>query len=296
MSDRHRSKTPPPSFEPLFADSDDAARLGGGRRITYHHLTTSTNDDAAAAARVGVAHGSLVVAEEQSAGRGRRGRAWLTPPGRALLLSYLARGPGLHPERLGWLALAAGLAVAEAIQQTSRVVARVKWPNDVVVLLENPDDHDGPPWRKLGGVLVESSLGGAESSKHAIVGVGLNILQRRDELPALPKAAATSLRVETGRNVSRRRLLKALVERLDERLAWAAEDGASDGFDATRSAIEKRMKEAWHGWRFLARTPDGPREGAFVGLDAAGQLRLRLAHHRVVSLHDAEVLSGERDR
>jgi BirA family biotin operon repressor/biotin-[acetyl-CoA-carboxylase] ligase len=124
----------------------------------------------------------VVVAEEQTAGRGRLDRRWTAPPSSSLLVSALLRPPGSLPVRTwGWLPLLAGLAVAGAVQETAGVDARLKWPNDVVV--------DGPGWlgdpgpRKLAGLLVEAA-GGA-----VVVGLGLNV----DLGPTSCPPAATSL-------------------------------------------------------------------------------------------------------
>jgi BirA family biotin operon repressor/biotin-[acetyl-CoA-carboxylase] ligase len=291
-------------FEPLFLDAPAAAALG--RKLEYHRLVASTNDLATAAARAGAAHGHLVLAEEQSAGRGRRGRAWRAPPGRALLLSLVVRGPALRAGRLGWLALAVGLAAVEAIRRGGGVAARVKWPNDVVVVENGERPHfTNPgcgkmasvpllPWRKLGGVLVESAVAGRNGPlDYAIAGVGLNVLQTADELPELSKAPATSVRLEAAGRVSRPELLAELLPRLDARVAWVTEAGSSSrGFEALRADVRARLDEWWGGWRFEARAPEGTCAGLFAGLDDHGRLRLKTASGRETVLADAELLGG----
>ena len=155
-----------------------------GRPRLHLRTTTSTNDRARALAAAGAPHGALVTAGEQSAGRGRQGRTWAAPPGRALLLSLLLRS--YDP----LLPLRAGLAVADL----AGAAALVKWPNDVLV--------DG---RKLAGVLVEAR----PQSGWAVLGVGVNVAVDLAELPPDVRVGAATL----GRRP------EALEETLDELLA-----------------------------------------------------------------------------
>jgi BirA family biotin operon repressor/biotin-[acetyl-CoA-carboxylase] ligase len=315
-------------FEPLFpreirgqkfGDRPDVWSVPEFPRISleYHRLVASTNDLATAAARAGAAHGHVVLAEEQSAGRGRRGRAWLAPPGRALLLSLVVRGPALRPERLGWLALGVGLAAVEAVRRAGGIAARVKWPNDVVVvappgkwgtdtILDGQNGvcpHFPPPWRKLGGVLIESAV--AERNRpldYAVAGVGLNVLQTAEELPECDKAPATSVRLEAAGSgdsmdvhavPGRPELLAELLASLDARVAWVTEaSSSSHGFEALRADVRGRLDEWWCGWGFEARTSEGTCAGLFAGLDDHGRLRLKTASGRETALADAELVGG----
>jgi BirA family biotin operon repressor/biotin-[acetyl-CoA-carboxylase] ligase len=153
--------------------------------------TPSTMADVEERAVLGAPEGTVVVAEEQTAGRGRRGRSWESTARAGLWLSVLLR-PTTPVERLGWLPLVVGVAVARALRREADVDARVKWPNDVLV-------EDG----KIAGVLSERLGDGA-----VVVGIGLNVDQVEAELPD----GGTSLRL-LGRNVDRTRLL---VEVLDQ--------------------------------------------------------------------------------
>ena len=139
--------------------------------------TGSTNTDCAARARAGAPEGLVLAAEEQTAGRGRLGRTWLSPPRAALTFSVLLRPAGVPPARRGWLPLLAGVATATAVRHVSGLDARLKWPNDLLL---------GP--RKLAGILAE------QSGDAVIVGIGVNVSAARAELPvtgaaALPAAA-----------------------------------------------------------------------------------------------------------
>ncbi len=138
--------------------------------------TGSTNADLLADARSGLAEGAVLVAGAQSAGRGRMGRQWVSPPGAALTFSVLLRPGVVPPASRGWLPLLAGVAVATAIRAETGVDARLKWPNDVQV--------NGA---KLAGILAE------QAGAAIVVGIGINVSSGRDDLPV---ASATSLALE----------------------------------------------------------------------------------------------------
>jgi len=160
----------------------------------------STQAVAFALAADGAADRTVVVAQAQTAGRGRRGRLWIDEPGASLLTSIILR-PRLEPARLPTLSLAAGVAVVEALERVTGLKPRLKWPNDVLV--------DG---RKLAGILLESRIG---PSPLVVLGIGVNLAQR--VFPADLAERATSVRLAAGRRVDADALLTALLESLD---AW----------------------------------------------------------------------------
>jgi BirA family transcriptional regulator, biotin operon repressor / biotin---[acetyl-CoA-carboxylase] ligase len=160
----------------------------------------STQTVAFALAADGAADRTVVVAQAQTAGRGRHGRLWLDEPGASLLMSIILR-PRLEPARLPTLSLAAGVAVVEALERVTGLKPRLKWPNDVLV--------DG---RKLAGILLESRI---SPSPLVVLGIGVNLAQR--VFPADLAERATSVRLATGRRVDADALLTALLESLD---AW----------------------------------------------------------------------------
>lgn len=287
---------------PLFESPRAAAAfakalptLAIGKTLDYRQVAESTNDLAARAAREDAPHGLVVLAEEQTAGRGRRGRTWLAPPGKALLFSVLVRANGMPAERIGWAALASGCAAVEAVERLARIPVRLKWPNDIVVVSQAPrakaeiqKSENACPWRKLGGVLCEGVLPkGAGGASRAIVGIGLNVNQTPEELPDPPKASATSLLAETGHPADRRALLAGLLERLEARLDALSGDAA---FEALRSDVGARLEAWWRGARLAAISAEGRHEGRFAGLDEFGRLRLENAEGKVVALADAEVV------
>jgi BirA family biotin operon repressor/biotin-[acetyl-CoA-carboxylase] ligase len=165
----------------------DAARLNGAltpwpglwREVRVVEETGSTNADLLAEAQAGTREGLVLVAEAQTAGRGRMGRRWVSPPRCSLTFSVLLRPP-VPAGLLGWVPLLAGVAVASALEHTAGVDTRLKWPNDVLV--------DGA---KIAGILAER-WGNA-----VVVGTGINVLQRRGELP-VPTATSLLLARGTG--------------------------------------------------------------------------------------------------
>lgn len=161
-------------------------------RVRLLAETGSTNSDAAEAARLGEPEGLVVIAEHQTAGRGRQGRAWMSTPRAGLWLSVLLR-PAVDVARWGWLPLLAGVALADTVPGS-----RLKWPNDLLL--------NGA---KAAGILAEAVL-----SKAVVVGIGLNVSQARDELPA--EVNATSLRLE-GLTEDRTSLASALLTNLRAR-------------------------------------------------------------------------------
>lgn len=219
------------------------------------HLATvgSTMTEAAAWAAEGAPHGAVVVAEHQEAGRGRWGRAWDDAPGQSLMLSAVLR-PALPSERLGLVALAAGLALAESLDAFG-VAAALKWPNDVRA-----------GGRKLAGVLAEASWAGRQPV--VILGVGLNV-----EQAAFPPALAdraTSVRIVTGRPVDRLAPLNPFLRRLEHRLA-EAEGHPARLVAAVEDRLEQRGEAVAVGFPGTDRPPV---EGRVVGLAPTGALRL----------------------
>jgi len=153
---------------------------------TVHRLAsvTSTNDAARDLAVAGAAHGTIVIAEEQTRGRGTRGKAWHSARGLGLYVSFILRGPAGGPgPPLHLLPLAAGLAASDAVLASTGVAVRLKWPNDLV--------HDG---KKLGGILSEGVTGGT-AGDFAVVGIGINVGHGAADFPPALRALSTSLRL-----------------------------------------------------------------------------------------------------
>jgi BirA family biotin operon repressor/biotin-[acetyl-CoA-carboxylase] ligase len=287
--------------KPLFSSPDDADKYAAalptraiGKALRYLARTSSTNDLAMRAARADAPHGVVFISDHQDAGRGRRGRSWQAEPNQSLLLSIVIRPP-LDPADFSWVPLCAGLAGAQAVSDACGVQAAVKWPNDIVV-----PSQAAPGWRKLGGVLCESVLeaGTRRLEFCAVVGIGLNIHQTADALPAIAKAPPTSVFLETRKEVDRLAVLAALLESFERQL-----DALSDASRraALKNEIEQRLKSWWTPETMLrAQVPgQGAVEevsGRFNGLDVFGRLKLQCADGRELTLTDAEIISAMPDR
>lgn len=169
-----------------------------GRRIEYRESVNSTNDLAKALAREGAPEGLLVLADEQTGGKGRLGRRWSTPPGAAVAMSLLLR-PDLPPYQAPRITLAAAVAVAEAVRSLTGLEAGIKWPNDMQV-----------GGRKLCGILTEME---AEVDRVAfvVVGIGLNVGLRREEMAPDFRENATSLALEGVTGVRRADVVRAIL-------------------------------------------------------------------------------------
>jgi BirA family biotin operon repressor/biotin-[acetyl-CoA-carboxylase] ligase len=206
----------------------------------HHRATDSTNERAKDLALGGAPHGTLVTADEQSAGRGRQGRVWTADPGHAVLMSLIVRGLGKGD---ALLPLVAAVAVSEACEGTARVACRIKWPNDVWI--------DG---RKLCGILVE----GRPQEGWAVLGIGVNV-----STPAFPGEladTATSLALAGDSAPARDEVLQALLASLER---WLAADSAT-------------VLAAWRERDALLGAPiawDGGR-GQAAGITDAGALRV----------------------
>ncbi len=259
-----------------------AEREASGARtlgIPLHVLpmTTSTNDEAHRGAKEGATHGTTWVAEAQSAGRGRRGRTWLSPDGDGLLFSVLLR-LGCEPSRLPPLALLAGLAVRDAVARAAPLAdPKIKWPNDVLV---------GP--RKLAGVLIEAVTVGARVDA-VIVGIGINVHTR--SFPEEIRDRATSIALEsagdsaTAPEARSWPLMRAHV--LADVLATLERD--LDGVVANGLAGVQARLEGADGLRGHVVRNDGGEGGEACGIDDDGCLRVRLETGKIARWSAGEV-------
>lgn len=219
--------------------------------------TGSTNDVARLLAAAGAPAGAVVIADEQTAGRGRFGRRWIAPPGRALLMTVLLR-PGRTPaDRVPSVApIRIGLAVANVIERVTGIATTLKWPNDVLV----------PGHGKVAGILCEA---GTEPSDGAwvVAGIGINTGQHPAELHSEPPRSAASIRSVTGEPGDRRAIAANLLDALrpfDLRNLEPLLDHELDAY-ARRDALRGHTVDV-----------DG-RRGIVDGLDRDGALRLRTA-------------------
>jgi BirA family biotin operon repressor/biotin-[acetyl-CoA-carboxylase] ligase len=220
-----------------------------GRPRVHHRVTDSTNERAKELALGGAPHGTLVTADEQTAGRGRQGRAWVAPAGKALLMSVVLRDLGTVQ---AYLPLAAALAVCEACEQSAPVRCEIKWPNDVWV-----------ERRKLAGILVE----GRPQEGWAVLGIGLNVSTAEDEFPGELRGLATSLSAASGEPASPGEVLARLLSALEARL------------DASPGEIVARWRERDALRGQTVRWAGG--EGTATGIDDSGALMVETSSGRV---------------
>ena len=200
--------------------------------------------------------GALVVADHQTAGRGRLGRSWEAPPGTALLFSVLLRPPSERPAPE--LSLVAGVAVADTLERLLGLAVQIKWPNDVMLRR-----------RKIAGILAEAR------DDVVVLGIGINVGQTADQLPD----KAGSIRTLTGRTWDREELLASVLEDLASRYsAWR-----SGGLDAVYDGLGPRD--------FLRGRPvtvDGV-SGVVSMIDRAGRLEIAVANGELVTVESGEV-------
>jgi BirA family transcriptional regulator, biotin operon repressor / biotin---[acetyl-CoA-carboxylase] ligase len=222
-----------------------------GRAVEHVPSIGSTNDRARELLETADGDGAVVIADEQTAGRGRRGRTWASPSGRNLYVS-VAMVPALAAAEAWRLGLAAALAAADAC--TTVAPAALKWPNDVVTR------SDG---RKLGGLLIETIVEG-DRLRGAVLGIGINVNWRRAEMPPELHDVATSLADVACRDVDRGALLADLLDALDAELT-AVEAGVSP--------LERyRARCTTLGSTVEVETGDGSLVGRAVDVDATGAL------------------------
>jgi BirA family biotin operon repressor/biotin-[acetyl-CoA-carboxylase] ligase len=244
-------------------------------RLSVVDETTSTNADLLGVAE-GTPEGTVLVAEHQTAGRGRLDRAWTSPPRSGLTFSVLVR-PGTPPTTWGWLPLLSGVAVCDAVGAAG-LEAMLKWPNDLLL---------GAEQRKGAGILVQVA------GEAAVIGIGLNVSTTADELP-VPTAA--SLATE-GREVERSALLATMLTELGHQyLRWRDAGGNAD---ACGLAADYRERCATLGQNVTVTTAGGATlRGLATDIDAEGRLRVTAeGREHVVAAGDVEhIRAGTHER
>ncbi|MEW5994812.1 MAG: biotin--[acetyl-CoA-carboxylase] ligase [Candidatus Zixiibacteriota bacterium] len=242
--------------------------------IQYLPIAGSTNDVARDLAEKGAPEGTIVIAESQTRGRGRLGRTWHSPPGTGLYFSIVLR-PSLDPSDLPKITLLAGVAVAEAIEETTGLHPLIKWPNDLLLA-----------GKKVAGILTE--LYGDITSPYVILGIGINVHTRREEfLPELQETA-TSLDMAGGQNISRANLLQAILTHLGR---W---------YESFKKGAFQPILDAWRkrcviiGARVRILSGEKELEGTVVDMDVAGALLLRDQAGQIQRILSGEVIRWEK--
>lgn len=241
-----------------------------GHKILHYFRIDSTSTTAMKFASEGAPHGTVVLAEEQAAGRGRFGRSWYSERSSGIYVSVILRPP-LAPSAAPALTIMAGVAAHQALSISTALPVDIRWPNDLLV--------NG---KKVSGILTEMS---AELDRlHAVVlGFGINVNHR--EFPAELKSLATSLRIEAGKTFSRAQILVALLKELERKYHLLLDEGgaaiARRWAAASTYAEGKPIRVLTNSGEFLATT---------LGLEPSGALRVRRADGREELLVSGEIV------
>ncbi|WP_340398682.1 biotin--[acetyl-CoA-carboxylase] ligase [Paenibacillus sp. FSL H8-0079] len=240
-----------------------------GRKAILLTSTLSTQGDVLKLAEQGQAEGAVVIAEEQTGGRGRFGRKWFSPPGKGIWMSVLLR-PDVPLQHTPQLTLLAGVAVCRAVRACTGADAGIKWPNDLLI--------DG---RKVCGILLESTVEDHEV-RYCIAGIGVDVNFDPEDYPEDLTTIATSLKMETGQPIDRTKLAAAILTEL-EQLYFLYQKEGFGVISALWEALSVSMNR-----EITVTNPHGVIEGNAIGLDPSGAL--------IVEKRDGEralVISGE---
>jgi BirA family transcriptional regulator, biotin operon repressor / biotin---[acetyl-CoA-carboxylase] ligase len=257
----------------LHAD-DLVSRLGKtkviGRDVRVFEETTSTNDVVEKLARDGVKEGAVVFAESQTKGRGRLGRKWMSPVRKGLWFSILLR-PALRPQQATQLTVAGATALWRAIESQTALRPEIKWPNDILVR-----------GKKVAGILTELNAE-LDRVKHVILGIGVDVNQSAAEFPSELRKSATSLRIETGRLISRPELAVAILRELDHDYSRVS----AGRFAATADEWEEHCTTI--GRDVAIRVGDRQIRGRAESLGEDGALLLRTDHGHLERISGGDV-------
>lgn len=245
--------------------------------IVHYESTGSTNEDAKRLAHEGAAHGTVVMADAQSAGKGRRGRTWQSPAGSNLYFSLMLK-PEFAPDKASMLTLVMALSVVQALNKQTKAAFdyQIKWPNDIVV--------NG---RKLCGILTEMTIGNG-AIESVVIGVGINVNQEHfdDEI----SDCATSLLLEKKRNGTqamipdRMELLKSVLEFFDANYEMFCENLNLDFMKADYELSLANMNN-----RVKVLEPAGEYEGEALGINEQGELMVRISDGSTKAIYAGEV-------
>ena len=241
-----------------------------GRNIIYLDSTASTNTYAKKAAEEPFKEGTVIIAEEQTAGRGRLGRHWVSTKGKGIWMSIMLK-PDIQPAEAPKLTIAAAYAVAKVLQGCCNLDARIKWPNDIVA-----------GGKKLCGILTEMSAE-ADEIKYVIIGIGINANLEIDDFGSEVSSIATSISIESGRAVSRKALVASILYEFEEVYKVFVKDGSIkpflDGYKSKSAVLGKEIRVIGKKEEIIGLAVDISEEGHLVVRLADGSLR--------------EIMSGE---
>lgn len=240
-----------------------------GRTIKWFDSIDSTQTIAHQLAEQGAAEGTLVLAEQQTAGRGRMGRSWHSPKGKGVWMSLILR-PRIPVHFTPQLTLLVAVALCRTIRKIEAIPVTIKWPNDLLI--------EG---KKVSGILLESSAED-ERLKYVIAGVGISVNLETEDYPEQLREVGTSLRIASGKKWSRTQLIQTFLAQFET----LYELYHSEGFEPIRVAWEALAVSL--GRTIQARTPKGTVEGVAESIDEMGALIVRHSDGTITKLYSAE--------
>ena len=256
----------------ILSKSEIESRLDGGwigSQVYFAEEVDSTNTWGKRLAEEGAPHGTLVVADEQTQGRGRRGRSWQSPKGTNISMTLILR-PDLEPARASMLTIVMGLSVAQGLKELLKLPVQIKWPNDAVL-----NGH------KLCGILTEMSAQ-IDYINYVVVGTGINV--NLPEVPEELKDIATSLLIETGHRVNRAEVigvvLRSFARNYESFLAAGDLTGLLDAYNEILANRDRQVRVL---------DPKEPYEGVALGINARGELLVRKADGSISEVYAGEV-------
>jgi len=239
-----------------------------GKHVVCFDVTDSTNTQARICAEEGAPHGTLVIADRQEGGKGRRGRTWISPAGEGIWMSILLR-PEISAMSASMLTLVMALAAERGIREVTGEQSLIKWPNDLVL-----------NQKKICGILTEMATEQMEI-KYVIVGIGINVSQK--EFPEELKESATSIYLETGNAYDRSRIIAAVMEALEEYYEeFVKTEDMSGLLELYNEKLVNRDREV------CVLAPEGDFRGTARGINRTGGLMVELKDGT-----ETEVISGE---
>lgn len=237
-------------------------KLLNASSVNYYPLLGSTNTEALRLAEKGAPQGTVVLADAQSAGRGRKGRSWHSIPGKGIYFSLLLRPSGISPAGAAPVTLAAAASAARLLRTLTGVRVLVKWPNDLLA---------GP--KKVGGILMEARVDRQEL-RYLVLGMGLNVSHQAGDFPAGLREGATSLYLESGQVFERTALLIDLLKDLRRSLDLFFKEGFASFqplWKELSATLDSEVKVAGPGEKLRGWAVDLDAEGALLVEDGCGQ-------------------------
>ncbi|OPH47071.1 biotin--[acetyl-CoA-carboxylase] ligase [Paenibacillus ferrarius] len=241
-----------------------------GQKVHVYGAVDSTQTIAHALVASGAPEGTIVLAEEQTAGRGRMGRAWHSPPGKGIWMSMVLT-PRVPVYFMPQLTLLSAVALCRSIQKVCQVEIGIKWPNDLLI-----------KGKKVSGILLESS-GEDERLKYVIAGIGISVNLKTEDYPEELRNIATSLAIESGQEISREHLVQAFLHEFEDLYALYMDKG----FAPIRLLWEALSVTLKRPIRTYA--PSGPIEGIADSLDDSGALTVITANGEKVKIYSGDI-------